>query len=191
MSNATTETQVPRNPKAVVEQLRSEAAKNPVFSAVAHLFVSRDRTRQQITLSNLRISMGREGFHYTKEEYTQVLKFMANLGLGRLDFDSENNIRALKDIKITLQSIGYAALGKEDKLVKFVPAPMFQELPVTKQVQKVIAPPAPKPEAPSYPTKLIVNIDGHEAIISLPKGLTTSELGLLLNALFVNKTPRV
>ena len=182
---------VRRNPKAVVDRLREEAQQNPVFNAVATWLATRDRTRQQITMSHLRITMQREGFNFKREQYEDVLKFLATLGIGRIELD-RGQISALKDIRVTLQSVGTAALGTESKLDKFAPAINFQSLPVKPAPPKPQAKPptlaAPlKPEPPSYATSLVVQIDGNTVTFPLPKGLTTSELGYLLNQLYSRK----
>lgn len=170
------------NPKEVVQRLKNEAENNKVFKAVCHLFVNRERTRQQITMPTLRLAMAREGHYYDKEAYIAILKFMASLGLGTLDKDFSGDIRALKDIRFTLQSIGDAALSKGEMLQTFVPAPDFKDLPKEQTVVPLKSPRVE--EASRYATSITVTLDGQPVSLPLPRGLTLMELGALLDSVF-------
>lgn len=172
------------SPKEVVQRLQTEAASNKVFKAVCQLFINRERTRQQVTVPTMRLAMAREGHHYTKDECIDILKFMANLGLGTIDKDYSGEVRALKDIKFTLQSIGDAALHKGERLQNFAPAPEFKELPK----QTIVPLKAPRvDEATSYATSITINLDGSPVNFPLPRGLTLMELGALLDSMFATK----
>lgn len=163
----------------VIEQMRIKAATVPHFNAVFHLFAARERARAQVTLSTLRLSMAQEGFKFTDEQYSEVLQFLASLGIGRLDMDSKNRVRALKDIKVTLQSVGQAAVGKQASLAKFSVANSYTDLP--KQEIKAAAP-APIKQAPAkveFTSSLVVYVDG-KPVIEFPQNLTPKELGDLL-----------
>lgn len=97
-----------------VSKLKSEAKKNPVFNAVAYSFAMRERSRRQVTVNNLALIMKREGFNYSRKELQEVLKFLGSLQLGKLEKTPRGNVRVLKGIPVTLQSIGLSALGKEN-----------------------------------------------------------------------------
>lgn len=120
---------VPQSPVLMVQKLREFAGKSPAFSAMAHAFAMRERTRQQITIHSLIASMVKEGYNFTKDEYRQALTFMANLKLGNLERDRKGQVSALKGITYTLQSIGLASVSKKDSLAKNSVGTPFRQLP--------------------------------------------------------------
>lgn len=172
--------------KQIIEALRKEASNNPAFNAVAHVFAVRERARQQVTIASLRLRMAEEGFGHTKKEYGDVLRFLAFLGLGTLDASANGDVKALKNIKITLQSIGMAAITKSDKLDHFSPSIHFQSLPLVQPNEPLAQRTLPKaivgqPAAPPrYPAALTAFIEGKPVLFNLSKGLTADELGDLL-----------
>lgn len=167
-----------RNPKAAIEQLRAEANKNATVRDICFLWASRERARNQVTVGALRLAMAREGFIYDRKDYEKALRFFASLGLGKLDTDSKGTVRMLKDITVTLQSIGRAVAAPEaaQTFEKFAQATPYTNLPIP-QVEKPITPPQPtKP----YAACLVVTVNKQEVIFDIPKGLTESQLGSLL-----------
>ncbi len=188
--------------KAVVEALRTEAAKNPAFNAVCHIFALRERARQQVTINSLSITMAKEGFSVTKSQCEDIIKFMASIKLGTLDFDLKGRLRALKNIKVTLQSIGLAAISRKDDLEKYHLTPVFGTLPmpavVTPPAEAIIKAQAIKKQAEeeanrakrserSYPASLVVTFETEQQTFNIPSGLTSKQLGTLLAELFNKK----
>src|SRR4051812_6596149 len=127
--NTATQTQTNQSPRSVVTQIRKEAAQKPAFNALCQIFAKRQRARSQVTMHNLTAIMKREGFSYSRDELAQALKFLAHIGLGRAEFNRNNKFKALKDIKVTLQSIGLAATAKVDALNKWHTHTKFAKLP--------------------------------------------------------------
>lgn len=184
--------------EVIVSALRKEAITNPVFNAVAHVFALRERARQQVTMAALRLRMGQEGFNHTKEDYSKVLKFLASLGFGTLEHDRSNNITALKNIRMTLQSIGLAAVGtKNEKLEAFNPQFDYQKLTLPKatvlpqQPTAKTPPPQVQDVKPAHKdtnikpisdflASVVVEINGKPVVFPLPKGFTPKDLGDLL-----------
>lgn len=177
------------SPKQMIEALRAEAARSQVFNAVCHIFAIRERARQQVTLGRLRIRMAQEGYNYSRNDYEQVLRFLASIGIGVLDFDSKKNLRSLVAIKTTLQSIGAAAVGKGDSLERFTPAAEFSDLPVKAPSAPSVSTPAPmKPlVSEEYPVSLTIIVEGLKMSFNLPKGLTMKELSKLLSDVYKSK----
>lgn len=171
----------------MVENLRKEAKNNPVFHTICKLFAARERARQQVTLSNLRLTTAKEGFNFTKQQHEQVLKFLASVGVGKLDIDTKGELRALKDIRFTLQSIGAAAIAKSEGLDKFKMQAQFNSLP-TKDTQEkkysTARAPLKADVSGRYAAALVVRIDGQSVQFELPKGVTTKELGEILSTLY-------
>lgn len=185
----------------VITALRNRAASSPVFNAMAHVFALRKRTRQQITLANLMWVMKKEGFRYVDTQYTVELQFMAGIGLGKLHIDSKNRVKALKGIHVTLQSIGIAALLKQDSLEPFHPVNHFKSLKMESGRLFESAPakldfngfrkplgaprPASKESKPvalpeSFQATLTLTIDGKAVTYDLIPGLTVLDLLALL-----------
>lgn len=102
--------------QSLSSRLKEEAGKSAAFNAMCHIFAMRERSRSVITIHNLIVSMSKEGFNFTKKEYTDVLTFLGSVGLGKLDYDSKGRLRALKNITATLQSIGLTALSKRETI---------------------------------------------------------------------------
>lgn len=173
------ETIVRRSPNTVVTQLRVQAATDPVFNAVAHRFAIRERARAQITIASLRATMGKEGFDFPVAKYQAVLSFLASLGVGTLEYSKNKKIKALKNIKTTLQSIGLAAISKTDTLEAFTVANRYQPLPVVplKAQEKVLAQPV-----------LTVLVDGKIVNFPLPRPLSTEELGYVLADIYATSS---
>lgn len=104
------------SPMTVVELLRAFAQRNETFNAVAQAFAMRERTRSQITVHSLKQFMDKDGHKYTREQYEEVLKFLASMKLGVLIRNSRDKVVAIKEVNTTLQSIGLAAISKTDAL---------------------------------------------------------------------------
>lgn len=161
----------------MIERLRIEAANNPVSNSVFHLFATRQRTRGNVWLNNLHTQMSVAGFSYSKEEYAGTLKFMASLGLGALKTTARGHIKGLYDIKLTLQSIGEAALGKDVKIKSYAPRPKFMRLVV----------PTPKAATETkivgldMDLNLVIRVHGKPVQIEIPKNFTNDEIALLLS----------
>lgn len=122
-----------------ISALRTEAARNPVAKDVFVMFASRARTRQTVNLVALERRMEAEGFKHTRAEYQAVLKFLANLGFGKLDLGSRGRIKGLKEVKVTVQSIGAIACGQGIEIKHLSPRVRFGRL---SDVEVIKAPPA-------------------------------------------------
>lgn len=99
------------------EALKNYAEKNKVFNAMATAFAVRERTRNIITIQRLIKTMKDHGFEYTRDQYRDVLAYLAHIGVGKL-VKKSGKVRALTDIKHTLMSIGKTALGQKTMLDK-------------------------------------------------------------------------
>lgn len=112
----------------VAEALNKERQGNPVWDAVAHVLAFRQRNRSTLTTKGLWLKMRKEGFTYNEREYQPVVKFLADLGLGKLQVTRRGRPTGLKDIRMPLQQIGVAACGGDaggpDKTKK--PSPVLK-----------------------------------------------------------------
>lgn len=174
----------------LTKAIKVEAAKNPVFSAVCHIFALRERARQEITMSRLMYATAKEGYSFTKQQHADVLKFLASIGIGKLDIDARGNIKALRGIRVTLQSIGMAGVGDKVDLAKFEPSVKFNSIVPPKfsngvgAVHVPVPPPQTPRGAPRHAANFTVFMDGKPVVFEVPKGVTTQELVNVLSAIF-------
>lgn len=185
----------------VVDALRKHASINKCFNDVCHLFALRQRSRRNITVHGLKLAMTSAGFDYSRDELKDVLTFLSKQGIGTLQTSRSGMVKGLLDIRMTLQSIGEAAVSKQDQ-VQFKPnkAPRAKFDTLAKEVEKVhkktIIEEAPKAQvkvpvrkpAP-YPTYLTILVEGKPMTIQGPTNITSENLtDLLVN--FRKITPK-
>lgn len=165
-------------------KLMTEAARNPVFMAVAQGFAIRERTRNQITIHSLTQKMTKEGFNYKREDYIKVLYFLHGLGFGSLKLSSRGKLLALKNIETTLQSIGMAAInGKEPlkkaaKTNKFKPLANKVDIKIEKEHSKTKTGKIGMEQLnKKYDAELVVHFEDEVVTFKLIKGITTQQIG--------------
>lgn len=173
----------------LIDRLKDEAIRNKTFNAVAHIFAIRERARQQVSVVALAAAMKKQGFEFSRNEYEHVLKFMGSLGLGTLDKDSRGRVRALKGIKLTLQSIGLAAVGEKKELTKYSPAAKFSKIPGVPQTILDKPPTTPKPTASKSVCKVTftVTVDDKTVVFDIPEGVPKEDLGQFIASLYPRK----
>lgn len=173
---------------AVIQALRSRCESSKTFNSMCHVFALRERTRRQITLGSLQASMMKEGFKFTKQQYAEELKFMANLGIGKLVLNKKGSVVALSNVLVTLQSIGLAAMTGVKELAAFKPAAKFKSLdeifktsaqvkPLPKLLEKK-SPPVAKPD--DFQAYLTLVMDGKIIQYDLLPEFSTKELFSLM-----------
>lgn len=158
--------------KEVVETLRNEVKTNPVSSDVMHLFALRKRARNTVTLTSLYQRMLKEGYKYRKSDYVHIIRVLAKSGFGKLDVDLKGRVKGLKDISVTLQSIGAIACGKVD-----IPAKLRQKNKFTKLVSK----PNVLKERKLQEMLLRFPVNNKIIEIRLPEDVTTKDLVDIIN----------
>jgi hypothetical protein len=100
------------NNTSVIQSLRQEASSNKISADIFLCLGLRERARNDVTVTGLAARMKEDGFDYPEAEYARFIRFLANLQLGTLKTDSKGRAVAIQDIRLTLQSIGQAALGE-------------------------------------------------------------------------------
>lgn len=183
------------NQTDVINRLKQEAASNPAFNAVCHVFALRERARHQVTVQALDYRMRKEGFNFDKSQYANILKILGELGIGRVDHDRNGNVTALRDVKTTLQSIGKSAVsGQVTKLQNYNRRHTFSELAAVaekltgkKMAKRLSLPVAPisddtRTTAPKveYPVSLTVVIGGKPVNFRVPTNLSAEEIAALV-----------
>jgi hypothetical protein len=154
------------NEKTVIETLKKEANENPAANALFHVWALRHRARNQVTMRALNLKMTKEGFKFDTALYERTLKLLSQLGFGRVEYDKNGNVKALKDIRVKLQSIGKATVGTGRKLVNFKQKNKFDSIEV-KPIQK-----------PSVILTCVVN--GKAVNMTLPPSMTFDEIATIM-----------
>ena len=169
------------NHNQMIEKLKKELPANPVLHSVLLMFAMRDRTRRTVTVSGLRLKMNREGFQYTDDQLRGVIKTLAASGLGALDVGPKGGVRGIKDISVTLQSLGAAVCGTGSSLESFKTKHHFAK--VSKEAAKGPKEVAKKPALKFTPIVLTAVVNGKPLNIGIPNSFTLADIGLLLDKL--------
>lgn len=157
----------------MVEALRNKAKEDKVANAIFHMFALRDRSRSDVTIVGLSQAMKHEGFNFKRDEYQKFLRFLSSIGIGQLMQDSKNKVKGIKDIHLTLESIGRAAIGKEiANLDAFVPRKKFNELIII-----------PKENKTEVKVGVSMSVNGRSYNIDLPEDLTNTEIASVLETI--------
>lgn len=111
-----------------IEVLKSLATKNTAANDVFHDFATRERARGQVTLRALILRMKKQGFSHDPKAYASILKALADCGFGELRTNRAGNIIGVFGIRVTLQSIGAAVIGRETQVIKYAPRNKYSPL---------------------------------------------------------------
>ncbi len=162
----------------MIEKLKTEVASNPVSAAVFHFLAQRERTRDSILTGNLYKEMCKAGFKYPKSEYAKTLRFLSTIGVGTLKVSTRGNVIGLYDIKLTLQSLGRAAIEGSPSLNPFHGRKKFTVL------RPVVLPPA-APRVVDDVVKdisidIVVHINEKVLQIQVPENFKKEDISLLI-----------
>lgn len=161
----------------LASNIKAEASKNPVLFTVCEVFAHRQRTRQQITVASLQATMKKHRYNYSKEEIQRVIKIFADLGVGTIQHSSTGRVRALKNIKVTLQSLGAAAVDKGQKITAHRPR--------LHQVSLAMPAEAPATPAPACcKVAFTITVDGKDIVFDLPQEVPKDRLGDFIASLY-------
>lgn len=165
-----------------VKTLRDRVAKDKIARDVFHVMSIRERARNVITLGGLQQRMKKEGYNHEMSDYIDVLKLLSNLEFGTLITDNRGKVTGLGDIKITLQSIGAAAMGKSDDLVGWKPRNKY--VPINTVAEVIQTRETPRPRAPSSSStegvSLTIVINGKPVSFNIPNDLNEKEIAQLI-----------
>lgn len=160
-----------RPAEKLIMALRQEANKNAAFNAVCKVFAGRERSRQQITIVSLKAAMKKHGFDFTAGQYEDILKTLARAGIGHLDKSAKGRIRALKGIKVTLQSVGKAALANGTQINNFRPQVKFMKVPQVINGKKATA------ATENYKVSFTIELNSKSVVFEVPGGVQPDKLG--------------
>lgn len=166
--------------KKIIESLRTEAGTNKLAAAVFHLFAMRERSRRCITVRSLALKMKAEGFIYNKQEYLPFFHFLSKLDLGSLERNRRGGVRALRDIPVTLQSIGLAAVGKSNGLIQ------FRSRAKKERPQAVFRPGLTMKHPSTTDIKIMVTIDERPWYLDVPKDYSEEDIAKVISMLNKN-----
>lgn len=166
-----------------IELLIKEAETNPASNDVFHVMAARKRARNSINLSSLTNKMRKEGFDYAKKDYLPSIKLLAQLGFGELDLDKRGKIIGLKNIKVTLQSVGAAACRQGNHFSGFVPRNKFGTLVPKPEVVKPV-PQDKKVETDKGTLSLPVGINNKIVMIKVSRNISGEDMATLIDKLY-------
>lgn len=166
--------------KKIIESLRTEAGTNKLAAAVFHLFAMRERSRRRITIRSLSLKMKAEGFIYNKQEYTPLFQFLSRLDLGSLERNRRGGIKALRDIPVTLKSIGLAAVGKSNGLIQFRSKAKQAKPQAAFRPGLTVRPPS------NTDIKIMVTINERPWYLDVPKDYTEQDIAKIISLLNKN-----
>lgn len=95
----------------LILSLQNEAKINPAVQAIFLMLSSRKRHRSILNLVPLDRQMKKEGFKYSKADYSNVLLWLEKMNIGRIIRTKRGKVKGLVDIKYKLDSIGSSGLG--------------------------------------------------------------------------------
>lgn len=170
-------------PNQAIETLKTQADSSPAVNAVLHAWAVRKRARNTVTLRALVQKMREEGFKYDAGDYALALKAMADAGFGRLETDRKGRVKALKDIRVKLQSIGAAVVAGTGGVKPFRQKPRYQEVKAPARRRKTVELPEQKEEQRVTPLYITVEINGKPVIFPVPAELTPEDIGYLVTRL--------
>lgn len=165
----------------IIMRLRRAMGESKAIDAVMHVFAARERARADVTIGSLSQRMKKEGYAFNYKEYEQVLRFLAELGFGTLEFDPKGRIIALREVRVALQSIGRVAIGQSQHIERFQPRNKFEQLQSDSEAPKTEADKAWE-GAPSISAKLTVSLTINDKVVQMeiPPDLNPAELTALL-----------
>lgn len=172
----------------VIDTLKQLANSDSVANAVFHMWALRERARHEVTVDGLHARMKKEGFTHAKQQYAPLLELMARLGFGKLYRDGKGNIVALREVRMTLQSIGRAVCGRELKpqLRPFKKKNIFQTMSLNRELMVEPTPPKPivPPKAPialAEKGEITVSFDSKSLTFPINGDLSDEEIAFLIN----------
>jgi len=166
----------------IAAKLKEEAENNAVFNSFCNLLALRERSRKRLTVKNLSLVMEKEGFNYSRIDYEYCYRCLASLGVGSLEIDSKNRVKALSDIKFSLPHLGLAALGKNEFVMPRVASASYKQTkkPHFKNTEEEkLVPEIPKVKPVEPPDKYVeIKIQVFDRTFTIKK--TSSEAVLYL-----------
>lgn len=183
------------SPLSISTKIAEKAKTDIVLKSVCQVFAKRQRARTQITVTHLHRVMKINGFDFAKSQYVDVLRFLANIGVGSLQASPRGEVIALSHIKYRLQSIGKAAGDLKTHITTFtsregVDSPALKDLNAQTRMPQFVntVPPTPSQKAQAkrplraYNMFLTAIIDGQPVVFQGPKNLPPEDFGdFLLN----------
>lgn len=162
----------------VIESLKKEAATNPMAKAIFEMWCQRKRARNSVTVGALKQRMDGLGYKYPIAVYQNLLQFLAKLGFGKLESGPKGNIRALREVRTTLQSIGQTAIGETVKLETWKQRTKFNQIAAANKqaIEKAWS-------TPKFDSKVTIatSINGKLVNIDIPKEFTPDDIAKLVS----------
>lgn len=155
----------------IVTRLKKEVASNEIANSILTSWALRERSRYTVTTSGIVQRMKIEGYPISKAQCEPFLELLATMGLGKLQRNARGRITGLTEVKMTLQSIGLAAIEKAS-LEGFKKRAKFSKL-VTEATQ------APR-QGRREGLQLVISVSGKPVQITIPEELSDADISYLV-----------
>lgn len=172
------------NEQKIISVLREIAGKSKLASAVFYLFALRERARSRLTVRNLMLRMKAEGFKFDKSDYHQFFNLLADLQIGHIERGQRGQLKALRDINFTLQSVGKAAVGKTDHLTTFRSRGNTKARVV--KPQQAFRPGLTVKPVTKTDIKIMVTVNDRPWYLDVPKDYTEQDIAKIISMLNKN-----
>lgn len=153
----------------LISKIKQEALTSDVLKAVLMKFSTRLRNRATITPAGMKLALHKDGTNFTKNDYGNVLKFLADVGVGTLETGPRGQVKSLNKIKLDLKTIGSMVLGTPSASAE-LPAVTVEPVHVSSISER----PGP------YSVELVIDMDGEFVKFPGMSDLAPSELGKFL-----------
>lgn len=164
--------------KILIEALKREAEISRVAREVLTVFAHRKRDRSIITVKALRQYMLQQGFKNEPDDYANFITFLARQGVGQMMKSSKGKVLGIKNITVSLHSLGNVAMNGTPELKNFSSKPHYHRLELPLEIEK------PKVIETKPIIYLTVEISpGKRVEIPFPKGLTPDEIAGIISRL--------
>lgn len=163
--------------KNLIESLKREAETNRVAREVFIVFANRRRNSSMLTVKALKQYMSSMKFVNDQEHYERFIEFLADLGIGKIMKTSTGKTLGIKNITLSLVSLGKVAVNGDYELKNFNPKPYYQRIDIPKQVEK--------PAVINKP-KIFLTVElfpGKRIDIPVPKDMDEGEIASIIKRL--------
>lgn len=169
--------------KTLIEDLKKEAETNRVAREVFVVLANRKRDSSMLTVKALKQYMASKGFLNEQEDYERFIEFLAKIKIGKIMKASTGKTLGIKEITLSLVSLGMVAVNGDYELKNFSPKPHYQRLELPKHVDK---PKQIETKQQEMKAKLFLTIElypGKRVEIPVPKDFDEAQIAGIIKRL--------
>lgn len=166
----------------IAAKLKTKASDFPALIALCKVFAKRERSRNTITVTAMYVNLIKEGRSFSKSKIKEAFKVLHEIGVGKLELDSKDQIIALKDIHVSLPEIG--ASFSQDRRMPLIPTPPeVKKYTKTPEFQETFKAQIKK----KVKIMLSLDVEGEKMQFNTEQDLGVSEVLTLISRIFPGK----